>query len=275
LKEAVVLKYSKDIQGILPISPEQKKGSPLPGQSSQPFDTEPQQKPGKSPEQKNGSPLPGQSSQPVGTEPQQKPGKSPEQKNGSPLPGQSSQPVGTKPPQKPGKSHGGGPKTARGKSIARWNALKHGATAKTLFIVQAPHLPEFDKYSKLAEHLQDELAPGAYLEDKMLVQRFVADALIAERCDRLLLRMLPHGDNFWCEHAPVSFRYIAQGQRNFLKSLELVRELRNRVEETEEAEAEATVEAQTLGEQTDAETGTAKNEGDNKHSGPATYDKEK
>ena len=34
----------------------------------------------------------------------------------------------------PTKSHRGGPKTPRGKSIARWNALKHGATAKQLFI---------------------------------------------------------------------------------------------------------------------------------------------
>ena len=153
---------------------------------------------------------------------------------------------------KGGKSRGGGPKTARGKSVSRWNALKHGATAKQLFILQGPHLPEFDRYKKLAEDLQEELAAGAYLEDQVLVQKFVANALIAERCDRLLLRLLPQADEtVACEVAPISFRYIEQGQRNSLRSLAWIRELRDRVEETEALEA--AVEAESVGEQTGAE----------------------
>jgi hypothetical protein len=148
------------------------------------------------------------------------------------------------------KSHGGGPKTPRGKSIARWNALKHGATAKQLFISKGSHLPEFERYRQLAEELQEELGPGAYLEDKVLVQKFVSDALVAERCDLLFLRMLPRADDFVdCEVPPNSLRYIAQGQRDFLKSLQLIRELRGRVEETEAAEAEATAEPEAVDEQ--------------------------
>jgi hypothetical protein len=136
------------------------------------------------------------------------------------------------------KRRGGGPKTPRGKSIARWNALKHGATAKQLFI--GPHLPEFEKCKQLAEELQEELGPGTYLEDKVLVQKFVSNALIAERCDRLLLRLLPSGDGpIACELTPNSLRYLAKGQRDFVKALKLMRELRERVEEVE-AEAEAT-----------------------------------
>lgn len=147
---------------------------------------------------------------------------------------------------KVGKSHGGGPKTARGKSVSRWNALKHGATAKQLFILQGPHLPEFDRYKKLAEDLQEEVSAAAYLEDKVLIQSFVANTLIAERCHGLLLRLLPQADEgVACEAAPVSFRYIAQGQRNFLKSLQLIRDLRSRAEETEALEA--TVEAEAVG----------------------------
>ena len=154
----------------------------------------------------------------------------------------------------PAKSHGGGPKTPRGKSIARWNALKHGATAKQLFISKGPHLPEFERYRQLAEELQEEVGPGAYLEDKVLVQKFVSNALIAERCDQLLLRLLPLADNnVDCEGAPISFRYIAQGQRDFLKSLQLMRELRGRVEETEAAEAEATAEPEAVDEQSAAQ----------------------
>jgi len=195
---------------------------------------------------------------------------SPEQKKGSAVSGQASQVQG-----KPGKSHGGGPKTPRGKSIARWNALKHGATAKKLFILEGPHLPEFDRYKKLAEDLQDELAAGAYLEDKVLVQRFVADALIAERCDRLLLRLLPHDNTILCEHTPVSLRYIAEGHRSFVKSLELMRKLRGRVEETEAAEAEASVEAETLGGKLTQKPEMPKSKGDNEHSGPAASDEEK
>jgi len=152
------------------------------------------------------------------------------------------------------KSPGGGPKTPRGKSIARWNALKHGATAKQLFILQGPHLPEFERYRQLAEELQEELGPGAYLEDKVLVQKFVSNALIAERCDRLLLHLLPSADDtVACELAPISLRYIAQGQRDFLKSLQLIRELRGRVEETEAAEAEATAEPEAVDEQSAAQ----------------------
>jgi len=162
-----------------------------------------------------------------------------------------------------GKSHGGGPKTPRGKSIARWNALKHGATAKQLFISKGPHLPEFEKYRQLAEELQEEIGPGAYLEDKVQVQKFVSDALIAERCDQLLLRLLPLADDTVdCEVAPISLRYINQGQRNFLKSLQLMRELRGRVEEIEAAEAEATAEPEAVDEQgghevEDGDTGKA------------------
>jgi hypothetical protein len=141
------------------------------------------------------------------------------------------------------KSHGGGPRTPRGKSISRWNALKHGATAKQLFIQPGPHLPEYEKYRQLAEELQEEFAPGAYLEDKVVVQRFVSSAVIAERCDRLLLRILPQAnETVACEAAPNSLRYIALGQRDFLKSLQSIRELRERVEETEAAEAGATIE---------------------------------
>jgi hypothetical protein len=132
---------------------------------------------------------------------------------------------------------GGGPKTTRGKSIARWNSLKHGATAKKLFILQGPHMPEFERYQQLAEELQEELGPGAYLEDQVLVQKFVSNALIAERCDQVLLRLLPRADDaITCELAPISLRYIAQGQRDFLKALQLMRELRERVEETEAAD---------------------------------------
>jgi hypothetical protein len=139
------------------------------------------------------------------------------------------------------KRRGGGPKTPRGKSIARWNALKHGATAKQLFI--GPHLPEFEKCKQLAEELQEELGPGTYLEDKVLVQKFVSNALIAERCDRLLLRLLPSGDGpITCELTPNSLRYLAKGQRDFVKALKLMRELRERVEEVE-AEAAAELDA--------------------------------
>jgi hypothetical protein len=152
------------------------------------------------------------------------------------------------------KHRGGGPKTPRGKSIARWNALKHGATAKQLFILQGPHLPEFERYRQLAEELQEELGPGAYLEDKVLVQKFVSNALIAERCDHVLLRLLPRGDDtIACEVAPISLRYIAQGQRDFLKVSQLMRELRERVEETEAAEAEAKAEPEAADEQSTAQ----------------------
>jgi len=149
------------------------------------------------------------------------------------------------------KSHGGGPKTPRGKSIARWNAMKHGATAKQLFIQRGPHLPEYEKYRQLAEELQQEFAPGAYLEDKVLVQKFVSDAMIAERSDRLLQRLLPQAnETVACEAAPNSLRYIALGQRRFLESLGEIRKLRKRVEETETAEAEAAAEPKAGDEQT-------------------------
>lgn len=141
----------------------------------------------------------------------------------------------------PKKSHGGGPKTPRGKSIARWNALKHGATAKKLFFSNGPHRPEYERYRQLCEELQEELASGAYLEDTILAQKFICDTLMLERCAELQLRLLPTGDEpVACEGAPNSFRYIAQAERSFFRSLQFIRDLRRRVEETEAAEIEAT-----------------------------------
>src|SRR6266705_2159591 len=137
------------------------------------------------------------------------------------------------------KSHGGGPKTPRGKSIARWNALKHGATAKKLFFPDGPHRPEHERYRQLCEELQEELASGAYLEDKILAQKFICDTMVLERCVELQMRLIPTGDEaVACEVAPNSFRYIAHAQRSFYKTLKLIRELRGRVDETEAAESE-------------------------------------
>src|SRR6266496_3925955 len=130
----------------------------------------------------------------------------------------------------------GGPKTPRGKSIARWNALKHGATAKQLFISDGKHRPEYERYRQLCEELQEELASGAYLEDKILAQKFICDTLMLERCVEVQLRLIPTGDEAVACEAPNSFRYIAQAERSFFRSLQFIRELRGRVEQTEAAE---------------------------------------
>jgi len=137
------------------------------------------------------------------------------------------------------KIRGGGPKTPRGKSIARWNAMQHGATARKLFIpINGVHQPEYERYRQLADELLEELAPGAYLEDKILIQKFISDISVVERCDKLLHRVIPDGDGaVLCEAAPNSLRYVSLGQKNFLKSLKMIRELRARVEETEMEEA--------------------------------------
>ena len=137
------------------------------------------------------------------------------------------------------KIRGGGPKTPRGKAVSRWNALRHGATAKQLFIpINGNHQPEYERYRQLADELLEELAPGAYLEDKILIQKFISDISVVERCDKLLRRVIPDGDGtIVCEAAPNSLRYVSLGQNNFLKSLKMIRELRARVEEMEMAEA--------------------------------------
>jgi hypothetical protein len=168
---------------------------------------------------------------------------------------------------------GGGPKTARGKSIARWNALKHGATAKKLFCSNGPHRPEYERYQQLCQELQEELASGAYLEDKVLVQKFICDTLMLERCAELQLRLLPTGDEaVACEGAPNSFRYIAHAERSFFKSLQFIRDLRQRVEETEAAEIEATagVDDQTSAPEHKRNNGECDDDADQQSESPAS-----
>ena len=43
-------------------------------------------------------------------------------------------------------------------------------------ISNGKHLPEYERYRQLSEELQEELASGAYLEDKILAQRFICDS---------------------------------------------------------------------------------------------------
>ncbi len=66
-----------------------------------------------------------------------------------------------------------GPKTTRGKNISRFNALQHGAYIKDLFILDGKHLKKYEHFKRLSDELQQELANGTHLEDKIFIQIYV------------------------------------------------------------------------------------------------------
>src|SRR6266568_3066841 len=108
-----------------------------------------------------------------------------------------------------------------------------GPPRSSCLFSNGPHRPEYERYRQLCEELQEELASGAYLEDKILAQKFICDTLMLERCVELQARVLPEDseDAVACEAAPSSLRYIAQAERSFFRSLQFIRELRERVEQ--------------------------------------------
>jgi hypothetical protein len=86
-----------------------------------------------------------------------------------------------------------------------------------------------------------------------------------ERCNELLHRLVPHGDEaVVCEAAPTSLRYVSQVQKNFVNSLQLIRKVRSRAEETEAAEAKAN------GEAVDGQGSSRESESGNGENGEAT-----
>ncbi len=129
-----------------------------------------------------------------------------------------------------------GPKTARGKSISRWNALKHGGAVKELFILKGEQLTEYPIFKKMSDELQEELEGTAYLEERIYANRLVSDAW---RLHRLCKVEFDFADTPAIAQAvPTLMRYIAHAEHSFDRSYEQVRKLRQRVEETEAAEAE-------------------------------------
>ena len=132
-----------------------------------------------------------------------------------------------------------GPKTQRGKDRSRWNALTNGASAKELFILGGKHRPEYERFHTIAHELQEQLADEAYIEDQMLVQKFVRDAWRLELLTNQELRFASDdGAPAYAEAMPHAARHVANAERSFERSYEQVRKIRLRAEPIEVAEAD-------------------------------------
>ena len=87
-----------------------------------------------------------------------------------------------------------GPRTTEGRSVSRWNALKHGVLAQA--VIPAPLEPWEPRaeFEALLETLRDELQPGAALEE-MLVERIATSywrlsRLLRAEAGEIALRLL-------------------------------------------------------------------------------------
>ncbi len=133
-----------------------------------------------------------------------------------------------------------GPKTTRGKNISRFNALKHGGYTKELFITHGKHLPKFELYRTLADELQEQLARGAYLEDKVAIQMYVASVWRLESLLDFEFRVAEEGGALALSQEFPSFpRMLAQAIRACERAYDHLKELRLAIEEMEAAEVEA------------------------------------
>ena len=65
-------------------------------------------------------------------------------------------------------SEGGGPKTAQGKAVVRWNATRHGISSPK------PVVPGLEKQEDWETHLEgimENLSPVGHLEDRCSTER--------------------------------------------------------------------------------------------------------
>jgi hypothetical protein len=65
-------------------------------------------------------------------------------------------------------SEGGGPKTAQGKAVVRWNATRHGISSPKPVI---PGLEKREDWESHLEGIMENLSPVGHLEDRRSTER--------------------------------------------------------------------------------------------------------
>jgi hypothetical protein len=136
-----------------------------------------------------------------------------------------------------------GPKTARGKSISRWNSLKHGLYTKSLIILEGKHLTEYTDYEQLLQEIMEELKPTR-VEDRLAIEKQVMDTWRLRRSFKFELTATEkEHDGMASICMPNVLRYSVMAHRQWTESHQQLCEIRERTEhevDTGQVETEAT-----------------------------------
>jgi hypothetical protein len=147
-----------------------------------------------------------------------------------------------------------GPKTARGKSISRWNAVKHGLTAKRLLISEGKHLNEYADYQQLLQELLEELQPTR-VEDRLAIEKQVMDAWRLRRSFKFELTVTEKQyDGMASICMPNVLRYSALVHRQWAESHRQVCEIRQWTEQQLDNEEQIAADSAAAPEPTNAES---------------------
>jgi hypothetical protein len=118
-----------------------------------------------------------------------------------------------------------GPRTARGKRISSFNALKHGLQAKKVIFATDGKLLD-EGLQQLFETLHDRYSTGE-VADELLIELAIMDCWRLQKgLEYELKHMAPRGDQFHPQGAmPTLLRYMTANRRSFDKSLQMLRQL--------------------------------------------------